>query len=59
MAEGVANEVQLARLRALGVNAVQGYLISRPIRAGDMGHWLTKWIAGEELSQTFIARAMG
>jgi EAL domain-containing protein (putative c-di-GMP-specific phosphodiesterase class I) len=59
VAEGVENEVQLVRLRALGVNAVQGYLISRPLKASDLSHWMSKRIAGEELSQTFIARAMG
>jgi diguanylate cyclase (GGDEF)-like protein len=59
VAEGVENDVQLARLRSLGVNAVQGYLISRPLKASDLSHWLGKWVSGEELSQTFIARAMG
>ena len=57
-AEGVEDESQLAALRDLGVNAAQGFLIGRPLRADDLDHWLTKRVAGEELSETFIARAL-
>ena len=57
-AEGVENESQLAALRSLGVNTVQGFLIGRPLRTDDFDHWLTKRAAGEDLSDSFIARAL-
>ena len=57
-AEGVESEHQLACLRSLGVNSVQGFLIGRPLETDDFAHWLTKRAAGEDLSESFIARAM-
>jgi diguanylate cyclase (GGDEF)-like protein len=33
IAEGVETEVQLERLRSFGINAIQGYLFSRPLTA--------------------------
>ncbi|MCC6780072.1 MAG: EAL domain-containing protein, partial [Hyphomicrobiales bacterium] len=31
VAEGVETEIQLERMRAFGINAIQGYLFSRPL----------------------------
>ena len=58
IAEGVEKDIQLARLRSLGCDAVQGFLISRPLTAADLAHWLAKRAAGEDLSPSFIARAL-
>jgi len=41
VAEGVETHEQLELLRALGCDAVQGYLVSRPASAPDLTHWLT------------------
>jgi diguanylate cyclase (GGDEF)-like protein len=41
VAEGVETSEQLDLLRALGCDAVQGYLVSRPVSAPDLSHWLT------------------
>ncbi|HEX8785848.1 MAG TPA: EAL domain-containing protein, partial [Telluria sp.] len=42
VAEGVENAEQLAILRALGCNEVQGYLIARPMAAEAIGALLVK-----------------
>ncbi len=42
VAEGVEDEVTLARLRKLGCDAAQGYFISRPLMADDLVTWLTQ-----------------
>lgn len=42
-AEGVETDEQLARIEADGCTDVQGYLISRPMPADDIEHFLTKW----------------
>jgi len=39
VAEGVENEYLLARLRSLGVDLAQGYLIARPLPAGELAAW--------------------
>ncbi len=36
IAEGVETEVQLERLRSFGINAIQGYLFSRPLPARQL-----------------------
>jgi diguanylate cyclase (GGDEF)-like protein len=36
IAEGVETEVQLERLRSFGINAIQGYLFSRPLTARQL-----------------------
>jgi diguanylate cyclase (GGDEF)-like protein/PAS domain S-box-containing protein len=41
VAEGVETREQLELLRALGCDAVQGYLVSRPARAADLVQWLS------------------
>jgi diguanylate cyclase (GGDEF)-like protein/PAS domain S-box-containing protein len=40
VAEGVESQAQLAFLRELGCDTVQGYYISRPLAAEDCGHFL-------------------
>jgi diguanylate cyclase (GGDEF)-like protein len=42
VAEGVEREEQCEYLRELGCDAVQGYLISRPMPANEMTHWLSR-----------------
>jgi diguanylate cyclase (GGDEF)-like protein/PAS domain S-box-containing protein len=41
VAEGVETQEQLELLRELGCDAVQGYLVSRPVSATDLERWLT------------------
>jgi diguanylate cyclase (GGDEF)-like protein/PAS domain S-box-containing protein len=41
VAEGVETREQLELLRALGCDAVQGYLVSRPASAADLAQWLS------------------
>jgi diguanylate cyclase (GGDEF)-like protein len=40
VAEGVEDPATLERLRSLGCDAAQGYLISRPLKAEDLTRWL-------------------
>ena len=40
VAEGVENELTLERLRAMSCDLVQGFLISRPLGAGELPAWL-------------------
>ncbi len=40
VAEGVEDEATLERLRALGCDMVQGYLISRPLAPHDLATWM-------------------
>jgi diguanylate cyclase (GGDEF)-like protein len=40
IAEGVETEAQLAALRGLGCNEVQGHALGRPLGAGDVVPWL-------------------
>jgi EAL domain-containing protein (putative c-di-GMP-specific phosphodiesterase class I) len=42
VAEGVENEEQLAILRTLGCNEVQGYLVARPMPAEAMAPLLSR-----------------
>ena len=51
IAEGVETEAQLDRIRSQGCSAAQGYLLSRPISAGDIAAYLTK-VAQEAGSTT-------
>ncbi len=41
VAEGVETEAQVAALRALGCDAVQGHGVARPLSATEIGRWLT------------------
>ncbi len=40
VAEGIENPEQLSYLRSLGCDLGQGYLLGRPMPAGDVGRWL-------------------
>ncbi|WP_428248285.1 GGDEF/EAL domain-containing response regulator [Ferrovibrio sp.] len=42
VAEGVETEAQLAVLRELGCDMVQGYLVSKPLQADDATRWLSE-----------------
>ncbi len=42
VAEGVETQEQLERLKQLKCNAYQGYLISKPMYASSMSHWLSE-----------------
>jgi EAL domain-containing protein (putative c-di-GMP-specific phosphodiesterase class I) len=44
VAEGVEQAADLATLRQLGCDAVQGYLIARPMPADALGAWVEKWM---------------
>lgn len=39
VAEGVETDVQLAKLRHLGCDRIQGYLLARPMPAGELPGW--------------------
>lgn len=41
IAEGVENEKQLQRLRELGCDGFQGFLLAKPMEAGALTAWLT------------------
>lgn len=43
IAEGVEDEAGWQRMQELGVDQVQGYLISRPLQAATVGAWLQQW----------------
>lgn len=59
IAEGVETDIQLSRLRSLGVDAAQGFLICRPLEAVDFARWVASTAAGEDLSPSLIVRAIG
>ena len=40
VAEGVESEEQVAILRELGCDSIQGFLVLRPAGAAEMGDWL-------------------
>jgi EAL domain-containing protein (putative c-di-GMP-specific phosphodiesterase class I) len=46
VAEGVEDEATVDRLRGLGCDMVQGYLLSRPLAAGDLAVWMktSQWM---------------
>jgi EAL domain-containing protein (putative c-di-GMP-specific phosphodiesterase class I) len=43
VAEGIEDAACLARMRALGVDAVQGFLFSRPLPSLAVPEWLRQW----------------
>ena len=43
VAEGVERTEQLDELRTLGCDYVQGFLISKPLRAGEVLAWARQW----------------
>jgi EAL domain-containing protein (putative c-di-GMP-specific phosphodiesterase class I) len=40
VAEGVEDEATVERLRGLNCDMVQGYLLSRPLAATEIGAWM-------------------
>src|SRR4029453_11407038 len=42
VAEGVENEYSWDQLVALGCDGAQGYLLSRPLPADELAHWLQR-----------------
>lgn len=64
VAEGVENQEIWDQLVALGCDAAQGYYISRPIPAAEMGRWLTEvapqkgWIVGTPPDRTRSADSL-
>lgn len=47
IAEGVEDELALMRMRAMGVDALQGFLFCRPLPARALPIWLRFWRSGE------------
>jgi EAL domain-containing protein (putative c-di-GMP-specific phosphodiesterase class I) len=45
VAEGVENFSTWHRMRALGVDGAQGFLVARPLTAQDVRGWLESWMA--------------
>ncbi len=45
VAEGVEDAVAYSRLRRMGCDLAQGYLLSRPMRANDFSAWAAGWSA--------------
>jgi diguanylate cyclase (GGDEF)-like protein len=45
VAEGVEDGDVAARLRALGIDVLQGYHIAKPMPKGDVAAWLAQWSA--------------
>lgn len=43
IAEGIEDEAGWQRMQELGVDQMQGYLISRPLPASAVGAWLQQW----------------
>ena len=48
VAEGVETEVAYAELKRLGCDQAQGFLISRPVPAATLDHWLRSRRAFDE-----------
>ncbi len=45
IAEGIEDDAALTRMRNIGVDAVQGFLFSRPLPAMAVPIWLAEWRA--------------
>ncbi len=45
IAEGVESEAQLAALRALGCDTVQGHVVGHPLRRAELERWLAERVA--------------
>lgn len=52
VAEGVEDERQFEFLRILGVDEIQGYLLSKPLLAGDVPSYLCAFQAAKDEEQT-------
>lgn len=55
VAEGVETDTQMAKLAALGCDEVQGYLLSRPLVAGDFQLYLAAAREGQDPSRDVAA----
>ncbi len=55
LAEGVETEIQLAHLRRLGCDSMQGYLLGRPVPAAEMAAQLRGNTAALRRLQLFAA----
>jgi predicted signal transduction protein with EAL and GGDEF domain len=42
-AEGVETAEQLALLRTMGCDVVQGYLLAQPLEPNALGPWIEEW----------------
>jgi len=51
VAEGVETSVAYAELKRLGCDQAQGFLISRPVPAAELDHWLSNRRAVDESAQ--------
>jgi EAL domain-containing protein (putative c-di-GMP-specific phosphodiesterase class I) len=49
--EGVERVVDLERLRALGCDLAQGYLIARPMPAAELADWIARWNAQRPMAR--------
>jgi EAL domain-containing protein (putative c-di-GMP-specific phosphodiesterase class I) len=50
VAEGVEIELQRDALAELGCDAIQGYLVSPPLPAGEFHHWLEQHTAQQNMA---------
>jgi predicted signal transduction protein with EAL and GGDEF domain len=58
VAEGVEDAETLAELTRLGCDAAQGYLISRPVPAGELAAWLADVSASSPPAWTARSRRL-
>jgi EAL domain-containing protein (putative c-di-GMP-specific phosphodiesterase class I) len=54
-AEGVETPIQRTVLASIGVDRLQGYLISRPLPATDVSSWLERHAAGLQIAGQAVA----
>jgi diguanylate cyclase (GGDEF)-like protein len=59
VAEGVETEVQLERMRNFGINAIQGYLFSKPLPAAQLRRVISEPIFGTLAQPKRAAEALG
>ena len=57
VAEGVETQAQHALVTSLGCGVVQGYLLGRPVTAGNLGAWLETHL--ERTRQSLSAAPQG
>jgi EAL domain-containing protein (putative c-di-GMP-specific phosphodiesterase class I) len=56
VAEGVEQETHLTQLRTLGCEYAQGFLLARPMHAGDAGDFLRLRAGGRAMARPVIPR---
>ncbi len=56
VAEGVEDPAVLERLRGLGCDVAQGYLMSRPVPGDELTTWLADFTARSASAQTASSR---